>query len=172
MHDSQRYRYNAAECLRAAQQARNPVCSKVHLSMALSWLSLARQDEAMDAFVPPARQYHPPPKPTTGESGNDACADETRDTIFVGVWNSRFPSRISPTVKSCIRSYLTSPYSNWPATVPPDILALAIRAYRTPVPSHIFKVFNCLFVGLEGLEEIENVHERTVSVDALHTLKQ
>jgi hypothetical protein len=41
-----RYRYNAAECLRAAQQARDLFHRKVHLSMAQSWLSLARQDEA------------------------------------------------------------------------------------------------------------------------------
>ena len=49
MHESRRYRYNAAECLRAARQARDPIHRKVHLSMALSWLSLARQDEATDA---------------------------------------------------------------------------------------------------------------------------
>ena len=46
MHESQRYRYNAAECLRAAQQANDHFHCKVHLSMALSWLSLAREDEA------------------------------------------------------------------------------------------------------------------------------
>jgi hypothetical protein len=46
MYDSQRYRDKAAECLRSAQQARDPVHRAVHLSMALSWLSLARQDEA------------------------------------------------------------------------------------------------------------------------------
>jgi hypothetical protein len=46
MHESQRYRYNAAECLRAAQQARDDFHRKVHLSMALSWPSLAREDEA------------------------------------------------------------------------------------------------------------------------------
>jgi hypothetical protein len=49
MHNSQGYRYKAAECLRAAQQARDPIHNRVHLSMAMSWLSLARQDEAMDA---------------------------------------------------------------------------------------------------------------------------
>jgi hypothetical protein len=48
MHNSQRYRYKAAACLRAAQQA-DPIRGKIHLSMALSWLSLARQDEAIDA---------------------------------------------------------------------------------------------------------------------------
>jgi hypothetical protein len=49
MHDSQRYRSNAADCLLAAQDARRPYDDrKVRLSMASSWLSLARQDEAMD----------------------------------------------------------------------------------------------------------------------------
>ena len=46
MYGSQRYRYNAAESLRAAQEARDHFHRKVHLSMALSWLSLAREDEA------------------------------------------------------------------------------------------------------------------------------
>jgi hypothetical protein len=49
MHESQRYRYKAAECLQAAQQARDPLHRAAHLSMALSWLSLARQDEEADA---------------------------------------------------------------------------------------------------------------------------
>jgi hypothetical protein len=48
MHDSQRYRDNAAVCLLAAQEAREPHYRQLHLSMALSWLSLARQDEAME----------------------------------------------------------------------------------------------------------------------------
>jgi hypothetical protein len=48
MHDSQRYRDNAAECLLAAQKAREPHYRQLHLSMALSWLSLARHDEAME----------------------------------------------------------------------------------------------------------------------------
>ena len=51
MHDSQRYRDNAAECLLAAQEAREPHCRQLHLSMALSWLSLARQDEALDNLL-------------------------------------------------------------------------------------------------------------------------
>ena len=46
MYGSKRYRYNAAEYLRAAQVARDQFHRKVHLSMALSWLSLAREDEA------------------------------------------------------------------------------------------------------------------------------
>ena len=34
MRDSQRYRYKAADCLRAAQQAHDPSHRAVHLSMA------------------------------------------------------------------------------------------------------------------------------------------
>ena len=48
MHDSLRYRSNAADCLLAAQTAQRPCDRKLRLSMANSWLSLARQDEAMD----------------------------------------------------------------------------------------------------------------------------
>jgi hypothetical protein len=45
MHDSQRYRDNAAASLLAAQEACELHCRKLHLSMADSWLSLARRDE-------------------------------------------------------------------------------------------------------------------------------
>ena len=48
MHDSRRYRDSAAECLLAAQEASQPHCRKLHLSMAISWLSLARQYEAIE----------------------------------------------------------------------------------------------------------------------------
>jgi hypothetical protein len=48
MHASRRYRDCAAECLLAAQEASQPHRRKLHLSMAISWLSLARQYEAID----------------------------------------------------------------------------------------------------------------------------
>jgi hypothetical protein len=51
MHDSRRYRDNAAECLLAAQEACELHCRKLHLSMADAWLSLARRDEAMDNLL-------------------------------------------------------------------------------------------------------------------------
>jgi hypothetical protein len=51
MHDSRRYRDNAAECLLAAQEARELHCRRLHLSMADSWLSLARRDETMDNLL-------------------------------------------------------------------------------------------------------------------------
>ena len=49
MYDSKRYRSNAADCLMAAQDASGS--RGVRLSMAVSWLSLARQDEAMDDLL-------------------------------------------------------------------------------------------------------------------------
>jgi hypothetical protein len=52
MHDSRRYRYNAAECVLAAQEGCEPLRRKLHLSMAASWLSLARLDAAMDDLLP------------------------------------------------------------------------------------------------------------------------
>jgi hypothetical protein len=51
MHDSRSYRDNAAHCLLAAQEACQPHFRKLRLSMAISWLSLARQDEAMDNLL-------------------------------------------------------------------------------------------------------------------------
>jgi hypothetical protein len=51
MHDSRRYRDSAADCLLAAQEAYQPYYRKLHLSMAASWLSLARQDEAIDNLL-------------------------------------------------------------------------------------------------------------------------
>jgi hypothetical protein len=51
MHDSPRYRYNASECLSAAQQARDPYYRRLHVSMAASWLSLAREDQAIDDLL-------------------------------------------------------------------------------------------------------------------------
>jgi hypothetical protein len=50
MHDSRRYPDNAAACLLAAQDC-EPYYRKLHLSMAASWLSLARQDEAIDNLL-------------------------------------------------------------------------------------------------------------------------
>jgi hypothetical protein len=51
MHDSQRYRDMAAKCLRAVQETYQPHYRKLQLSMAVSWHSLARQDEAMDDLL-------------------------------------------------------------------------------------------------------------------------
>jgi hypothetical protein len=48
MHDSRRYR---AKYLLAAQEACQPYYCKLNLSMAASWLSLARQDEAIDNLL-------------------------------------------------------------------------------------------------------------------------
>jgi hypothetical protein len=45
MRDSEHYRSRAAECLLAAQTDKR-IDSKLRLSMAISWLSLARQAEA------------------------------------------------------------------------------------------------------------------------------
>jgi hypothetical protein len=51
MHDSRRYRERATECLLAAQEACEPYHRKLELSMAASWLALARQDEATDNLL-------------------------------------------------------------------------------------------------------------------------
>jgi hypothetical protein len=48
MHDSGHYRDSAADCLLAAQEASQPQSRKLHLSMAISWLSLARKYEAIE----------------------------------------------------------------------------------------------------------------------------
>jgi hypothetical protein len=48
MQASQHYRNSAAECLLAAQEASQSHRRQFHLSMAISWLSLARQYEAIE----------------------------------------------------------------------------------------------------------------------------
>jgi hypothetical protein len=51
MHDSQCYRYNAAECLRAARNASQPHYRKLYLQMSSTWLTLADQDDATDDML-------------------------------------------------------------------------------------------------------------------------
>jgi hypothetical protein len=46
VHDAGRYRGNAAECLLAAQESQS-YYRKLNLALVDTWLSLARQDEAM-----------------------------------------------------------------------------------------------------------------------------
>jgi hypothetical protein len=48
--DAQRYRTNAAECLSAAERC-DPAHRDLTLAIAASWLSLARQQEAMDQLL-------------------------------------------------------------------------------------------------------------------------
>lgn len=51
MHDSKRYRDQAADCLLAAEKGHEPYYRKLNLSLANTWLTLARQDEAMDNLL-------------------------------------------------------------------------------------------------------------------------
>jgi hypothetical protein len=50
MDDAQRYRMNAAECLSAAERCELPY-RRLTLAIAESWLSMARQQEAMDELL-------------------------------------------------------------------------------------------------------------------------
>jgi hypothetical protein len=50
MDDAQRYRTNAAECLSAAKRY-GPAYRDLTVSIAETWLSLARHEDAMDRFV-------------------------------------------------------------------------------------------------------------------------
>jgi hypothetical protein len=68
MHDSRRYRDSAAKCLFAAQEPCQPYYRKLRLSMAASWLSLARQDEAMDNLL--ASQDTAKPVKTEGQASS------------------------------------------------------------------------------------------------------
>ena len=51
MRDSRRYRDSGAECLLNAQEAYQPYYRKLKLSISAPWLSLARQDEAIDNLL-------------------------------------------------------------------------------------------------------------------------
>ncbi len=50
MDDAQRYRKNAADCLSAAEQRGSPYRG-LAFTMAAYWLSLARQQEALDGLL-------------------------------------------------------------------------------------------------------------------------
>jgi hypothetical protein len=50
MNQAQRYRMNAAECLSAAERRGSPYQS-LAFTIAAYWLSLARQQEAVDALL-------------------------------------------------------------------------------------------------------------------------
>jgi hypothetical protein len=51
MHDSKSDHSIASDCLMVAQDACRPGNRGIHLSMAASWLSLARQNDAMDRLL-------------------------------------------------------------------------------------------------------------------------
>jgi hypothetical protein len=59
MHDARRYRSNVVECLLAAQVAQRQSDRKLHLSLATSWLSLARLDEEIDNLLPSWKTTEP-----------------------------------------------------------------------------------------------------------------
>jgi hypothetical protein len=50
MNDAQRYRMNAAECLSAAERC-GPAYRDLTVSMAKTWLALARHADRMDEFL-------------------------------------------------------------------------------------------------------------------------
>jgi hypothetical protein len=51
MHDLQRYRLNASECLLASYEASQPCYGKLNFSIAALWLAIADQDEAIDNLL-------------------------------------------------------------------------------------------------------------------------
>jgi hypothetical protein len=51
MLDSKRYLDNALECLSAAQLAHDPHSRELNLTLAVTWISLARQEDATAALV-------------------------------------------------------------------------------------------------------------------------
>jgi hypothetical protein len=51
MNDSRSYRSNAADCLSAVAHACRPGNRGIHLSVAISWLGLARQNEAVGGLL-------------------------------------------------------------------------------------------------------------------------
>jgi hypothetical protein len=51
MHESERYRSNAADCLSEAYDAGQPDHRNLNLFTAAAWLSLAREDEAIESVI-------------------------------------------------------------------------------------------------------------------------
>ena len=94
MHDSQRYRHNAAECLLAAQVARQAYDRNLHLSMATSSLSFARRDEAM-ANLLASQNLADPPKPTGSDLVPDSQTFASGNRLEAGT-ETRRPSGVDP----------------------------------------------------------------------------
>ena len=94
MNDAQRYRMNAVECLSAAERC-EPSYRGLTLATAASWLSLARQQEAMDELLAiwSNAQSATPIRPflalcgTSGQMGN--CSGQQDREIFMtsGTYN-------------------------------------------------------------------------------------
>jgi hypothetical protein len=81
MTDAQRYRMNAAECLSAAERC-EPLYRGLTVAIAASWLSLARQQTAMDQLLA-----------IWSEASADTAADESR-------WRFQYPgARTEPDKK-------------------------------------------------------------------------
>ena len=59
MFTSQTYRDNAAQCLSAAAATRDPYYHKLQLSIAATWIFLARQDETTAAMLAGWRAVEP-----------------------------------------------------------------------------------------------------------------
>jgi hypothetical protein len=87
MHDSKSDRPNASDCLMAAQDACRPGNRGIHLSMAASWLSLARQNEATDRLLASWEAAKP--------VKNDCVLGLASDPSFHGV-RRRIPHGFSP----------------------------------------------------------------------------
>jgi hypothetical protein len=51
MFDSRRYRDNAADCLLAAEDVSRPAYVRLNFIMAMTWLALARHDDAIAALL-------------------------------------------------------------------------------------------------------------------------
>ena len=51
MLDSERYRAHAAECLTVAEETADPYIRQVHLTLASSWITLARDDEGVNRLL-------------------------------------------------------------------------------------------------------------------------
>jgi hypothetical protein len=98
MNDAQRYRMNAAECLSAAERS-DPAYRGLTLAIAASWLSLARQQEAVDGLLAiwSKAQSAPPIRPaaflalrgTPGQMGNCLKGGQQDREIFMsyGTYN-------------------------------------------------------------------------------------
>ena len=51
MLDSERYHRHAAECLIAAKETADPCIRQIHLTLAASWLTLARDDDVVGKLL-------------------------------------------------------------------------------------------------------------------------
>jgi hypothetical protein len=113
MNDAQRYRLNAVECLSAAKRCEPPYRG-LTLAIAESWLSLARQHEAMDGLLGKWSEAGSvtsesiKPDGRSNQSSLLSCGLSYKTTFSSELWTFRAPLySMNPSLRNLFMNALT-----------------------------------------------------------------